>query len=994
MGVVRQTESAAIKAAGSNRSKPFERKLAAVYTKATLEAGEMAAGRPIAGTGGGGSGGGVLGAEEERGDTTNGPLGHSNLEVSRGFDASWGNEQRSSFLICIVEDPAHSSKESGAGGGNVVQIGIVAVETSTGEVYYSQFLDSPMRPELESRLMFTSPSEMLLVGPLSSPTRRLLEAYGGSSTTMAGLRNPDRTISNLDATKAAPPVPAGPGSKEAESGIPFVSSAMGGIRTETVDGVKYKFGGALSAVTDFYKHSERSTANLNFSSGSSLEDQIQGNKGESGLDVVLKLPPLVLRALAHALDYLKPFGLEAVLRQGASFREYSEIQELALSPNALAQLEILRNSDDGKERGSLLWLMDRTLTAAGARQVRRWVSRPLRDVAAIKERLDAVEEFLEKGADHPVLSVLPSVLKELPDVERILGRVLHKTSSPFEFLTLLQIFKDLHKRLGLEADLDALHAAIVGLDSTTTTTPEEEERECLLLPLVKGLRSELLVRELAAAADLQCAAAAQAILASLNPEAAAAGDKLRLFADDEKFPDVAEKREMVTACEAALEALRPEFAKILNVRSVSYLSIANQGDYLIEIPLELEKRAPKTWERVSSTKKMVRFRPPEVKKALAALELAREHLTITANAAWLRLQTEFATHYASFRGAVRALATLDCLNGFAGLSASGAYTRPEFVDNNDAPPQLHITAGRHPVLDVLLEGSFVPNDIHLSGGADDSDGFIACPNSKGSKKSTSAERCAVITGPNMGGKSCYIRQAALIVCMAQAGCFVPAQSCRLHAFDAVYTRMGAADNLALGRSTFLEELGEASTILSHATPRSLVIIDELGRGTSTRDGRAIAAATLEYICNSLRCLTLFVTHYPEVAQVGIEGQQGIGSYYMAHVVENTNEEQAAVPQVTFLYRATRGVAEASYGLNVARMAGLPHSVVKRAAEKAHELSVSGGGKFGGQNFEKAVAVTIAQLRKISSSEGSNGERNDVQKAVVNLKHYVNQVLKL
>lgn len=974
VGVVRQTESAAIKAAGSNRNKPFERKLAAVYTRATLEAGEMAAARPsMAATAG----------DEERGE------GSSSVGVSalgRNSEAAWGSEHRSSFLICVIEEPRGDSGKGGQGSGVSTQnhqtLGIVAIETSTGEVYYSQFSDSPMRAELESRLMFTSPSEMLLVTPLSSPTRRLLEAYGGSAVG-AGVAVTDQSLT--------------PGSAEIPTAA-TAAAAAGGILTKIVDGAMYRSGGALSAVTDFYKAVPSSSAS---------PDQIQGRKHESGLDSVLKLPPLVLRALAHALDYLKPFGLEAVLRQGASFREFSEVQELALSPNALAQLEILKNSDDGKERGSLLWLMDRTLTAAGSRQVRRWVSRPLRDVSAIEARLDAVEELLKKGADHPVLSVLPSVLKELPDVERILGRVLHRTSSPPEFVSLLQVFKDLYMRLGLEADLDALraavtqqtqqHASISSFLQSPSNKVDDRSAAALSLPLVNvsGLDSQLLIRELAAAADLRCAAAAQATLASLNLDAAAAGDKLRLFSDDQRFPDVAEKRETVIACEAALEALRPELAKTLNLRSVSYTSIANQGDYLVEIPIELEKRAPKTWERVSSTKKMARFRPGEVKRALTALELAREHLALTANAAWVRLQTEFSTHYAAFRGAVRALATLDCLNGFAGLAAGGSYVRPEFVDNS-APPQLHITAGRHPVLDVLLEGSFVPNDIHLSGAdgthpaaattTPEEPSFIETGPSDVSAFTPEAERCAVVTGPNMGGKSCYIRQAALIVCMAQAGSFVPAAACRLHAFDAVFTRMGAADNLALGRSTFLEELGEASTILAHATPRSLVIIDELGRGTSTRDGRAIAASTLEYLCSSLRCLTLFVTHYPEVARVGMGVERGIGSYYMAHVVEKEAEE-GVVPRVIFLYKAVRGVAEASYGLNVARMAGLPDKVVARAAEKAHELAAAaGGGSSDGrrESLDKMVCSVAAGLRRIARGDGeTNAQKvvNELQKQV-------------
>jgi len=902
VGVVRQTESAAIKAAGDSRNKPFERKLAAVYTRATLEAGALAAGRPLTAAARANAGE----HEDEDDEGTN-----STLAAGKRGDASYGNEHNSAFLLCIIEGGTGSDTSASTLITNTTEIGLVALEISTGEVYYSEFSDSPMRSELESKLMFTHPSEMLLVTPLSSPTRRLLEAYGSSGT----------------------------------------SSTHGPVRTESVSRLAYSSGGALSSVVEFYE--QRGTLSTSASSPF------------SGLDAVMKLPPLVVRALAHALDHVRPFGLESILCLGASFHEFSHVQELSLSPNALAQLEILRNSDDGKEGGSLLWLMDRTLTAAGARLIRRWVSRPLRDVEMIDQRLDAVEEMVN-NTECRILNSLPGVLKELPDVERIVGRVLHTTSSPPEFLTLLRVFRDLYLKLGLQANLDALHAAVVDYSTGTRGGTKdqqhdkdivdevEEERKNINIPLVSisatEVSSALLRKELIAAADLRCAAVAQAIISSLDIDAAAAGDKLKLFADPVQFPDVEERRAAVVAVEIELDTLRPQLAQALNIKAVNYVSISNQGDYLVEIPVELEKRAPKSWEKVSSTKKAVRFRPPEVKKCLSELVLAKEHLAITAHKAWIRLQTDFSEHYiAFFQRAGRALATLDCLHSFAALAAGSArsYVRPKFVDSA-APPQLHITEGRHPVLDVLLEGSFVPNDIHLEGSGAGGNGGDSTPNVEGQEQQNEKERCAVITGPNMGGKSCYIRQAALIACMAQAGSFVPATACHLSALNAVYTRMGASDNLALGRSTFLEELGEASTILANATPYSLVIFDELGRGTSTRDGKAIAAATLDYVCRTIQCLTLFVTHYPEVALQSKE-RKGMGSYYMAHVVENKegNEEKVggklnnvvAVPKVTFLYKAVRGVAEASYGLNVARMAGLSENVVMKAAQKAREMAI-------------------------------------------------------
>lgn len=544
---------------------------------------------------------------------------------------------------------------------------------------------------------------------------------------------------------------------------------------------------------------------------------------------------------------------------------------------------------------------------------------------------------MQTGSNHRILSTIPGTLKSLPDLERLLGRALHKTSTPAEFSSLLVPFKDLYIRFGMQADLSSIDSIIYSHD-----TPSNGPHDDLELDIDSDIASSLLVALLRGAADLRCAAVAHRTLTrTIDVHAASSNDIINLFVDEEEFSDVFEKQREVSIAEESLKNLLPQLANELGMgnQRVEYVHVHNQGEYLIEIPADVEKKAPKTWEKISSTKKVARFRPPQVKSAVAALELAKEHHTACAQKAWKRLLGDFSTQYhGMFEEAIHSLAALDCLNSFASLAMNGRYVRPEFVDMNDpccpAHPQLHVVQGRHPVLDVVMEGSFVPNDLHLDG--------------IGSASADEAmEGCAVITGPNMGGKSCYIRQAALLVCMAQAGSFVPAASCKLHVFDSIFTRMGAADNIALGRSTFLEELSETSSILSKATSRSLVIIDELGRGTSTRDGMAIAEATLEYIVNKIGCLCLFVTHYPEVA--GLHRRlPGVGSYFMAHLMEEDDlfcgdgsddgkvKGKSRVPRVTFLYRATKGVASASYGLNVAGMAGLPRSVVVKAAREADE----------------------------------------------------------
>ncbi|KAK9810008.1 hypothetical protein WJX72_003290 [[Myrmecia] bisecta] len=728
VGVVRQTETAALKAAGSNRYTPFTRKLTALYTRSTLEAGLLD------------------------------DVGETELAQRSGPGAdAWSNAQLSNYLVCIVEQPA-----AGHGGDGSVEIGLAAVETSTGDVLYAEFRDSMMRSELEARLMYAAPRELLLAGPLSSASEKMLASYTGQTK---------------------------------------------GLRAETVSRDKYSGGGGLAAITAFYGAT--------------------GSKEEAGaLDAVLQLPTLVVQALAHALDYLTPFGLEAILRLGAAFRPFNAVHEMSLSPNALRQLEVLRNSDDGSERGSLLWLLDHTKTAFGGRALRYWVAHPLRHLDRIRERLDAVEELVAAASTAqledepgPLLSI-NKTLAGLPDLERGITRILHRTASPAEFVTMLRALASIAVNCRLQ----------LGEGDAADHAP--------------GVQSPLLQRLLQAAASRQVAAAARAMLAVVDEGAAMAGDKLGLFRSEARFPHVFACRAELAACEAGLQGQLPLLRKRLRLPRLEFVSITNQADYLIEVPAE-RTDVPKDWQKICSTKKVHRYHPPEVKAALSALELAKERLQAACAAAWEDFLADFAQHYAPFRVAVQALAALDVLLAFAQVSCNPGYVRPEFVED-EAEPQLQVTSGRHPVLDVALEGAVVPNDTHLA---------------------HSGQRAIIVTGPNMGGKSCYIRQAALMAIMAQVGCLVPAEAVRLHVMDAIYTRMGASDNLAMGRSTFLEELTEASEILTHATPRSLVIIDELGRGTSTHDGLAIAIASLHHLVSQTRCLTLFVTHYPKVASL-------------------------------------------------------------------------------------------------------------------------------
>ncbi|KDD73896.1 MutS domain V protein, partial [Helicosporidium sp. ATCC 50920] len=317
-----------------------------------------------------------------------------------------------------------------------------------------------------------------------------------------------------------------------------------------------------------------------------------------------------------------------------------------------------------------------------------------------------------------------------------------------------------------------------------------------------------------------------------------------------------------------------------------------------------------------------------------------------------------------FRAALAALAELDCLAALAQVSATPGWVRPRILAG-EGGAYVDVRAGKHPVLDLIMDGNYVPNDLLLVGGQDaegasslgaasqlpsdgagtssqlPSDGAGTTdqlPASAPSRSLPTAPSSLVITGPNMGGKSSFVRQAALLAILAQMGCWVPAEAMTLRPLDAILTRMGASDSLALGRSTFMEELGETAAILQTATPRSLAILDELGRGTSTRDGLAIASATLHYLATRVKCACLFVTHHPEVAALARELPALVAPYYMSYAEQAGKEAGprgepagASPPSIAFLYKAVPGVAPASYGVHVASMARMPDSILRRAS---------------------------------------------------------------
>ncbi|XP_051546592.1 DNA mismatch repair protein Msh3-like isoform X1 [Myxocyprinus asiaticus] len=611
-----------------------------------------------------------------------------------------------------------------------------------------------------------------------------------------------------------------------------------------------------------------------------------GNHEKGSYSLCMDLESPIICCLGPVIEYLTEFKLEKILLCSSSFRRLSsDADHMMLNATTMKNLEILCNQTTGSVKGSLLWVLDHTQTPFGKRLLRKWVCQPLKSVTEIWARQEAVAEILL--SESSVLPSLQSLLTRLPDLERGLCSIYHKKCSTQEFYLIACTLSR------LSAELQALMPAIQSQLSSALLKNILLDTPRLLSP-------------------------AHNFLNVLDENAAKTGNKTELFVDLTDFPVIRRRKdEIQSVLLDIMEHLR-DVRLILKKPSLDYTTVSGQ-QFLIEVKNSMSSIVPADWVTINSTKVVGRYHTPFIVEKHQHLQQLQEQLVIDCSHEWINFLQLFGDHYYILKKAVCHLATMDCLFSLAQVAKENNYCRPKVLEEQC---QILITGGKHPVITSLMgdQDQYVPNDTHLQG-----DG----------------KRAMIITGPNMGGKSSYIRQVALVTIMAQLGSFVPAREVSVGIVDGIYIRMGASDNISRGRSTFMEELVEASDILARATSRSLVILDELGRGTSTHDGIAIAYATLESFIRDVKCLTLFVTHYPPLCELEQLYPQHVRNYHMAFLLnepESTSDEEEVHPEfITFLYQLTEGAAARSYGLNVARLAEIPESILRTAALKSKEL---------------------------------------------------------
>ncbi len=539
---------------------------------------------------------------------------------------------------------------------------------------------------------------------------------------------------------------------------------------------------------------------------------------------------------------------------------------MGLDLNARRNLELTETLRNKEKKGSLLWVLDSARTSMGRRMLKNWIEQPLKSPAKIIERLDAVDALYKKSV---ILADMGDLLDRTYDLERLMTKVMYKSANPRD---------------------------IKSLSATALQLP------LLKKELEKFPDSKLLSRYNANISDLsEIVRLVENAIMDEPPVSVKDGGVIK----DGFNQELDELRHIMAHGKEIIDGIEQREREATGIKNLK-IGFNRVFGYYLEVTRSYYDLIPEGWIRKQTLTNAERFITEELKNAENAILSAKDKALNLEADIFAEVRDYISTKLAEVQQTATAVAAVDVLCSFAEVSLRNQYVKPDIsIDGT-----VDIKGGRHPVVELMLSDEiFVPNDTYID---------------------TKSNRMSVITGPNMSGKSTYMRQTALIVLMAQIGCFVPADSAKISVVDKIFTRVGASDDLTAGQSTFMVEMSEVADILKNATPNSLVILDEVGRGTSTFDGVSIARAVAEHICTSkkLGCKTLFATHYHEL--IGLEDElEGVKNYSIA-----VNKHGGTI---RFLRKIVRGGIDESYGVDVAKLAGLPAKVINRAREILEEM---------------------------------------------------------
>lgn len=630
--------------------------------------------------------------------------------------------------------------------------------------------------------------------------------------------------------------------------------------------------------------------------------------------------PLAVRAAGGLLEYLEDTQ-KTVLSPLQPLCTYALTEYLVIDHQTRRNLEITQTARDGTFNGSLLWALDRTVTPMGSRALRRWLLQPLLKVSGIQARQATISELVQ---DSSLRQVLQQRLKQIYDLERLAGRAGSGTANARDLVALADSFARLPELAILVANAQSLY-----LKALQEVPPELEQ-------LGQVLRSHLVENPPLYLTE------GNLIRHGVNPQL----DQLR--------EQIASDRAWI----ANLEGIERERTGIPTLK----VGFNKAFGYYIAISRAKTAQAPPDYIRKQTLTNEERYITPELKERESRVFNLEAEIHSLEYEIFIQLREQVGAHAEVIRQVAAAIAAADVLCGLSEVAIYQGYCCPTLMEDR----YIAITNGRHPVVEQLLPtGFFVPNSTQLGTTSTASDS--AHP----AETAAPTPDLIILTGPNASGKSCYLRQVGLIQLMAQVGSFVPAKAARMGICDRIFTRVGAVDDLATGQSTFMVEMNETANILNHATARSLVLLDEIGRGTATFDGLSIAWAVAEHLARDIQARTIFATHYHELNE-------------LAGLLDNVANYQVMVKelpdQIVFLHQVQPGGADKSYGIEAGRLAGLPPTVIQRAREVMGEIEK-----------HSKIAVGLRRGSRATASADKNAQPTPHKKAVKTCSEEVWQV---
>ena len=591
-------------------------------------------------------------------------------------------------------------------------------------------------------------------------------------------------------------------------------------------------------------------------------------------------------ALGALLEYFKETQMRDLMHMRMP-RLIKDDQFMYLDTNTRRNLEIEASMRDGSKYATLLWVLDNTCTAGGARLLRSWIRLPLQNKSEIEKRQDMIESLVKNPA---IMTELKLALDQIQDIERIVGKISYGNVMPKDCLALAYSLENAPKvktALINSNQKDLINLADALVDTTALSN--------LILSAIKE-----------------------------NPPAILKdGDYIK----DGFNSDLDEQRHMKDTVERDIINMQESERQTTGIKNLK-IGYNKVYGYYIEVNKSMTEYVPFNYIRKQTVSNNERYITEQLKNYEEKILNSHENALKLEEQIYNGIKEQLKQNTLVLQRIASAISTADCIYSLASVAVTNDYVRPNMLNTRD----IQIVAGRHPVVEKLLKNAdFIPNDCILN----DSD-----------------DRTMILTGPNMAGKSTYMRQVALITYMAHIGSFVPARSAKIGIVDRIFTRIGASDDLAVGQSTFMVEMIEVSNILNYATNNSLIILDEVGRGTSTYDGLSIAWSVIEYLSKHLKAKTLFATHYHELMQ--LEGKlDGVKNYCISI--------KEVGGRLVFLRRIMRGSATKSYGIEVAGLAGLPKSVIDRAKELLTELTENKDKNLESSNSNSEIVNILKEI---------------------------------